>query len=515
MQLRNLNYYLMYISASVFLFFAIGCICSENKNNIHSNASTDDGVTKQREKNLKKTKLAYLDDLSSTQSASAESSRNKRNFSKLIAKKKELESIKESNEELISDDDDDDVVEDDKEEENLKTHKIEIKTDTVNVNAIENVNVLSSKEGSRISTTNSSGPSDQDLKIDNNLKFLVPYYEIYENIGGPNSPFLHIGFIVLLALLLGVLFYLMYSISSDYLTPSLAHLSLACKMSPDMAGLTFLAFGNGAPDLFTAMLGAEDAPEMILGSSIGSGLFIFTVVFGSVICFARDPNTNISPSSTAIILNFPNSKIGNSRVKIGRGTFWRNALMYAGCVVALAIFVFKREIPMWQPFLLIVIFFVYLLASISTHYFFPAKAKKTPRRQSKEEIENGNDKLEDFVDDSMKLIEIERKRHTLDHLNVFDKFKFIFVEVTEWDQMNLIEKLFWVCTSPFRLLLNLTIIPLPDPTLMTNADKLIAHWYLSKILISLNPVGSVLLLSWLSGVLNILMTQKAFVCHLA
>ena len=69
----------------------------------------------------------------------------------------------------------------------------------------------------------------------------------------------------------------------------LGTLVLSLPHVPDMAGLTFLAFGNRAPDLFTALLGAEDAPEMILGSSIGSGLFIFTVVFGLVIIFARDP----------------------------------------------------------------------------------------------------------------------------------------------------------------------------------------------------------------------------------
>lgn len=350
----------------------------------------------------------------------------------------------------------------------------------------------------------SEGPSEEDRLIDDQLKFLISYYDIYEKIGGPSNPIRHFGFIFLLTLMLALLFYLMYSISSDYLTPSLAHLSSACRMSPDMAGLTFLAFGNGAPDLFTAMLGAEDAPEMILGSSIGSGLFIFTVVFGLVIIFARDPGLpTSSTSSTAMILAFPNPKDAMSRVKIGRGTFWRNALMYGGCVVALAVFVLRKEIPLWQPLSLMILFFVYLFASIAAHYMFRSSKKPgnlTSEGKSESTAVNINCGSEDPVQGSMKLLEIERKRHKLQQMTFLDQFMFSFKQVTEWDEMGFFLKSFWILTSPLRLILNLTILPLPDPTLMETPDRLLSHWFLSRFLITLNPIGSILLLGWLSGI---------------
>ena len=434
-----------------------------------ASTSVDSSDTK-KPKQLKKTNLNFLDNLSTTQSSSSYEA-------EAVPRRSGRKTKGDKNKGMSS--------------------KLPSISEQDDLNEI--VLNFSEREGEVQSLNSSlSGPSEEDRLIDDKLKFLVPYYEIYERIGGPTDPSMHFLFVLVLTVLLGLLFYLMYSISSDYLTPSLAHLSSACRMSPDMAGLTFLAFGNGAPDLFTALLGAEDAPEMILGSSIGSGLFIFTVVFGLVIIFARDPAIPQS-NSTAMILSFPSPKDASSRVKIGRGTFWRNALMYGGCVVALAVFVFSRKIPLWQPLLLIVIFFVYLISSISAHYFLKPSSKKQ-HQAPEEEGHVPKSESEDPINGSMQLLEIERRRYKLQQLSLTEQFRFAFIEVTEWRELGLFGKSFWILTSPLRLILNLTILPLPDPTLIENAaDRLLAQWIISRLLITLNPFGSVLLLGWLSG----------------
>ena len=459
-------------SQTVWLLFFATCISL-----ISLNASSTESTKKTE---LKRT--GFLD-LSETQSfsdvevpvldTSSRKTKNKKNNSLETIEEAELES-----EEIIRDD----------------WEIVEVETELRKPS-------ITGKESSKLPST--GGPSEEDRMIDDKLTFLISYYELYEKFDGPTNPIKHFLFILMLSLLLALLFYLMYSVSSDYLTPSLAHLSAACRMSPDMAGLTFLAFGNGAPDLFTAMLGAEDAPEMILGSSIGSGLFIFTVVFGLVIIFARDPNiSQLSSNSTAMVLTFPSPKTANSPVKIGRGTFWRNALMYSGCVLALAVFVLKRRILIWQPFTLIVLFFVYLLASISAHYFLPSSKKKSKQNGAENGVEKGTagNESEDPISGSMNLLEIERRRYKLQQLSIYEQFRFAFIEITEWRDMGWFGKSFWCLTSPLRLILNLTVLPLPDPTLIEeNADKLLAHWFLSRFLITVNPFGSVLLLGWLTG----------------
>ena len=56
------------------------------------------------------------------------------------------------------------------------------------------------------------------------------------------------------------MFISMYTLSStadDYLSPSLETISTKVGMSESVAGVTLLAFGNGAPDVMAAISAAE------------------------------------------------------------------------------------------------------------------------------------------------------------------------------------------------------------------------------------------------------------------
>ncbi len=305
----------------------------------------------------------------------------------------------------------------------------------------------------------------------------------YEHLSGGVLP-TGIIFVVVL-----VLFFVMYVVSSDYLTPALAHLSAACRMSPDMAGLTFLAFGNGAPDLFTALSGAQEAPGMIISSSIGSGLFIFTVVFGLVICFAREGSL---PSANAPLI----PTTGAPLVKIGRGTFWRNILMYAFCVAVLGVFVISKKIRFWEACALVLCFGAYLSLSIAIHYL--RKAKKQTSLGKVEENEQ---------DESMLLLEIERVRFKLRQRSLADQVTFLISREIGWEEMDVISRCLWFFTLPLRFLLCFTIMPLPDPTLLNDPEKFVAHSQVLQFLIPLNPCASVPLMTWMTGTWPILIQK--------
>ena len=52
----------------------------------------------------------------------------------------------------------------------------------------------------------------------------------------------------------------MYTLASTadfYLSPSLEHMTVTFKLSESLAGVTLLAFGNGAPDIFAAISAAS------------------------------------------------------------------------------------------------------------------------------------------------------------------------------------------------------------------------------------------------------------------
>lgn len=71
--------------------------------------------------------------------------------------------------------------------------------------------------------------------------------------------------------------------ANDFLCPSLFIISKTLKMSQNVAGVTLLAFGNGSPDIFSAIAGITGGKsEMVIGGLIGGGIFVTTVVAGSI-----------------------------------------------------------------------------------------------------------------------------------------------------------------------------------------------------------------------------------------
>jgi hypothetical protein len=55
------------------------------------------------------------------------------------------------------------------------------------------------------------------------------------------------------------------------------------QLSQNVAGVTLLALGNGAPDLFSSFSATEaDSPDLAVGGVVGAGIFITTVCVGGV-----------------------------------------------------------------------------------------------------------------------------------------------------------------------------------------------------------------------------------------
>ncbi|XP_067120614.1 mitochondrial sodium/calcium exchanger protein-like [Centruroides vittatus] len=71
--------------------------------------------------------------------------------------------------------------------------------------------------------------------------------------------------------------------ANDFLCPALFVISKTLKMSQNVAGVTLLAFGNGSPDIFSAIAGIQQGKtDLVIGGLIGGGIFVTTVVAGSI-----------------------------------------------------------------------------------------------------------------------------------------------------------------------------------------------------------------------------------------
>lgn len=74
--------------------------------------------------------------------------------------------------------------------------------------------------------------------------------------------------------------------AEDFFCPALTAISKMLKLSQNVAGVTFLALGNGAPDIFSCIValgsGKPETTSLAFGAMFGAGLFVNTVVVGAV-----------------------------------------------------------------------------------------------------------------------------------------------------------------------------------------------------------------------------------------
>ncbi|XP_006874099.1 PREDICTED: sodium/potassium/calcium exchanger 6, mitochondrial [Chrysochloris asiatica] len=88
---------------------------------------------------------------------------------------------------------------------------------------------------------------------------------------------LYILWLLYLFLILGVT-------AAKFFCPNLSAISTILKLSHNVAGVTFLAFGNGAPDIFSVLVAFSDprTAGLALGALFGAGVLVTTVVAGGI-----------------------------------------------------------------------------------------------------------------------------------------------------------------------------------------------------------------------------------------
>jgi len=71
--------------------------------------------------------------------------------------------------------------------------------------------------------------------------------------------------------------------ASDFFCPNLASISNFLGLDENVAGVTFLAFGNGSPDVFSTFSAMRaDSGSLAIGELLGAATFIVSVVVGSM-----------------------------------------------------------------------------------------------------------------------------------------------------------------------------------------------------------------------------------------
>ena len=171
-----------------------------------------------------------------------------------------------------------------------------IHTDFDRNNAVSNLNELSSQSSEFLENSDCSIVASfnstklnatqcffvrnaDDCQIDdgfvNYLQF--PYCSL------PNITWLAMVF---LFIWLGYLFISLGAAAEEFFCPNLNTIATTLRLSQNVAGVTFLALGNGAPDIFSVISAVRASrggeAGLAIGEIFGAGIFITTVIVGSI-----------------------------------------------------------------------------------------------------------------------------------------------------------------------------------------------------------------------------------------
>lgn len=147
----------------------------------------------------------------------------------------------------------------------------------------------------------------------------------------------------ILAVWLGLLFTTIGIAASDFFSVNLSTIASVLGLSESLAGVTFLAFGNGSPDVFStfAAMGSNSG-SMAIGELIGAASFITAVVAGSM----------------ALVREF----------KVSKRTFVRDIVFFIAAISFTMVFLADGELHLWECFTMIGFYVFYVIVVVGWHW---------------------------------------------------------------------------------------------------------------------------------------------------
>ncbi|KAF9960698.1 hypothetical protein BGZ72_006268 [Mortierella alpina] len=131
------------------------------------------------------------------------------------------------------------------------------------------------------------------------------------------------------------LFALVGVAASDFFCPNLNTIAKKLHLSESVTGVTFLAFGNASPDIFSTFSSVGSGKgTLAVGEIVGAASFVTSVVVGAM----------------AIVKPF----------KVSRAPFLRDLIFFTGCIVYILYVVVTKKITFVQSILLLVAYAAYV-----------------------------------------------------------------------------------------------------------------------------------------------------------
>ncbi|KAI8982726.1 Sodium/calcium exchanger protein-domain-containing protein [Trametes punicea] len=175
----------------------------------------------------------------------------------------------------------------------------------------------------------------------------IGYLESYFCADLPLRPLIFVGY----ALWLVFLFSTLGISASDFFCPNLGTIAHLLGLDENVAGVTFLAFGNGSPDMFATFSAMRsDSGGLAIGELLGAAAFITSCVVGSM----------------CIIKPF----------KVIRGPFLRDVGFFTVAVSILLVVLWDNKLEAWEASAMVILYVVYVATVVIGTWWRKRQEKK-------------------------------------------------------------------------------------------------------------------------------------------
>lgn len=165
----------------------------------------------------------------------------------------------------------------------------------------------------------------------------------------------------ILVIWLGLLFSTIGIAASDFFCVNLSTIASILGMSENMAGVTFLAFGNGSPDVFSTFAAMKThSGSLAIGELIGAAGFITAVVAGSM----------------ALVRPF----------KVARKSFVRDVGFFLVAASFSMMFLADGHLHLWECAVMVAFYVFYVITVFVWHWYLSRKS----RNKNREAAARGN-----------------------------------------------------------------------------------------------------------------------------
>ncbi|OKL60812.1 hypothetical protein UA08_03916 [Talaromyces atroroseus] len=162
---------------------------------------------------------------------------------------------------------------------------------------------------------------------------------------------------IMLMLWLSMLFSTIGIAASDFLCINLSAIASILGISESLAGVTFLAFGNGSPDVFStfAAMGSNSG-SLAVGELVGAACFITAVVAGSM-ALARP-------------------------FRVARRSFVRDVSFFIVAASLALVVLADGELHAWECATMVGLYVFYVLVVVSWHWYLTHQRRKYDRESA-------------------------------------------------------------------------------------------------------------------------------------